>query len=254
MMHSLSCFEGHYPIKTLYTDNEVWQRCKDWQDADRRKAALQDYLHVPLRQVIYAQETHSSSVFAVSSKTVKNPAASGKTCIKAPSGEYDALVTDVPGILLCIWTADCLPLFLYDKGKHVAAIAHCGWRGTFGGIVSNTIAVMVERFGSDPAQIIAGFGPGICGNCYVVSEDLYEAFSRRFPPDEIEHLFLPQPNEKYLLDLRMAIKFELCRAGIRPEEIHDTEICSYESDTYASHRKNGFTEPTQQTLSGIVLL
>ena len=121
-MHSLSCFEGHYPIKTLYTDNEAWQRCKGWQDSERRKAVLQDYLHVPLKQVIYAQETHSSSVFTVSSKTVKNPAASGKTCVKAPSGEYDALVTDVSGILLCVWTADCLPLFLSLRDRNGHAV------------------------------------------------------------------------------------------------------------------------------------
>ncbi|MBQ3335158.1 MAG: laccase domain-containing protein [Eubacteriaceae bacterium] len=253
-MHSLSCFEGHYPIKTLYTDDKAWQGYKGWQDADRRNAALRDYLNMPLKQVIYAQETHSSSVFTVSSKTVKNPAASGEICVKVPFGEYDALVTDVSGILLCIWTADCLPLFLYDTVKHVASVAHCGWRGILGGIVPNTIRAMAECFGSDPEHIIAGFGPGICGNCYVVSKDLYEAFSGRFSPDEIEDLFLPQPNEKYLLDLRMAIKFDLCRAGIRPEEICDTKVCSYESDTYASYRRNGFTEPFRQTLSGIVLL
>ena len=252
-MLSLPFFDGAYPVRALYTDNEDWQRSEGWQDADRRKAALQDYLRMPLKRVVYAHETHSGSVFAVSSETGGSPAVREEIFFPSSFGGYDALVTDVSGILLCIWTADCIPLFLYDTGKHVAAVAHCGWRGILGGIVPNTVCVMTERFGADPAHMIAGFGPGICRNCYVVSEDLHEAFSGCFSPDEIKALFLPQPHEKYLLDLRMAIRFELCRTGIQPEEICDPGICSYESAAYASYRRNGPTEPTHQTLSGIVL-
>lgn len=253
-MHSLACFDGCYPVRTLYTDNEDWQLCEGWQDAGRRKAVLQNYLRVPLKQVIYAHETHSGSVYALSSKTGGCLAASKETrTIGHPSG-YDALVTDTSGFLLCIWTADCLPLFLYDTERNVAALAHCGWKGILNGIVPNTVDVMSGRFGSVPEHIIAGFGPGICGNCYVVSEDLHKAFSSRFSPDEVRQLFRPQPNEKYLLDLRKAIELDLCRIGIRPEEIRDAGICSYESESYASYRRNGPTEPTRQTLSGIVLL
>ena len=253
-MHSLSCFDRPYQVKTFYTDDEVWRHCEGWQDVGQRNIALQDYLRVPVKQVIYAREVHSGSVFAVSSETVRSLESNGENCVAVPSGEYDALVTDVPGILLCIWTADCLPLFLYDKIKHVAAIAHCGWRGVLSGIVSNTISVMAHRFDSDPAHMMACFGPGICGNCYVVREDMREAFSKRFSPDEIEILFRPQQSEKFLLDLRMAIRLDLCRCGVHSEEIRDIGLCSYESDTYASYRRNGFTEPFRQTLSGIVLL
>ena len=173
-MHSLPSFDRAYPVRTLYTDNEDWRRCEGWQDADRRKAALQDYLRVPLKQVIYARETHSGSVFAVSSETGGSLAIKKETFVSAPLGGYDALVTDVSGLLLCIWTADCVPLFLYDTTKQVAAVAHCGWRGILDGIVPKTVRVMAERFGAAPEHIIAGFGPAICGKCYVVSEDLHE--------------------------------------------------------------------------------
>lgn len=252
-MHSLPYFDKYYPVRTVYTDNEIWRRCEDWQDANRRKAALQDYLRVSLKQVLYAREIHSGSVFAVSAETGGSLAFGERTDVQAPSDGYDALVTDVSGLLLCIWTADCLPLFLYDTAKNVAAIAHCGWRGILGGIVPNTVCVMIDRFGADPAHIIAGFGPGVCGNCYEVGEDLHEAFSGRFSTDEMEDLFRMQPNGKYLLDLRKAIRFELCRIGILEERICSTEICSYESEAYASYRRNGPTEPARQTLSGIIL-
>ena len=242
-MHSLPSFDGRYPVRTLYTDNEDWRRCEGWQDADRRKTALQDYLRTPLKQVIYAREIHSGSVFAVS----------GENNDPEPADGYDALVTADPGVLLCVWTADCLPLFLYDKDRHVAAVAHCGWRGICSRIVSNTVGVMTGRFGSSPEHIIAAFGPGICGACYEVSGDLIEAFSKRFSPAEIAELFCPKRNGKYLLDLRKAITFELLRVGIQQESIQDAEICSYESAGYASYRRDGQSVPSRQTLSGIVL-
>ena len=252
-MHSLPYFNKYYPVRTVYTDNEIWRRCKDWQDVNIRRDALQDYLCVPLKQVLYAREVHSGNVFAFEAETGGSLAFGEKTDVQALSDGYDALVTDVSGILLCIWTADCLPLYLYDTEKHIAAIAHCGWRGILSGIVSNTVCTMTDRFGADPAHIIAGFGPGICGNCYEVSEDLHEAFLGRFSPDEMEAIFCLQPSEKYLLDLRKAIRFELCRTGILAERICSTEICSYESEVYASYRRSGPTEPARQTLSGIVL-
>ena len=242
-MHSLPCFDEYYPVRTLYTDNEDWRRCEGWQDADQRKTALQDYLRTPLKQVIYARETHSGSVFAVS----------GENNDPEPSDGYDALVTADPNVLLCVWTADCLPLFLYDKDRHVAAVAHCGWRGICSSIVSNTVDVMTERFGSSPEHIIAALGPGICAECYEVREDLIEAFSKKFSPTEITELFCPKQNGKYLLDLRKAITFELLRRGIQQERIQDTEICSYESASYASYRRDGKSVPSRQTLSGIVL-
>ena len=252
-MHSLPCFDGCYPVRTLYTDNNDCL-LRGWQDADGQKALLQDYLRISLKRVIYAKETHSGSVLAVSSETGEHLAVRAETYAAGRSGGYDALVTDAAGILLGVQTADCPPLFLYDPEKHVAALAHCGWKGILNGIVANTVDVMIGHFGADPGHMIAGFGPCICGNCYEVREDLHEEFSRRFSLDAVREFFRPQPNEKYLLDLKGAIRFELRRTGFRPEEIRDIGICSYESEAYASYRRNGPANLTRSTLSGIVLL
>ena len=97
-MHSLSCFDRPYQVKTFYTDDEAWRHCEDWKDAKRRNIVLRDYLRVPVKQVIYAREVHSGSVFAVSSETVRSLESNGENCVAVPSGEYDALVTEVPGI------------------------------------------------------------------------------------------------------------------------------------------------------------
>lgn len=243
-MRPLPCLDDRYPVRTFYTDNSDWRSCEGWQDATVRNTVLQDWLQLPLKRVVYARETHSGNVLTVP----------GDNAGPEPSGGYDALVTAEPGVLLCIWTADCPPLFLCDPVKRVAGIAHCGWKGICRGIVSNTVGEMSHRFGTKPEDIVAAFGPGICGDCYEVSDDLAEAFSNLFSPPEITELFRPKRNGKYLLDLKKAIALELLRTGILPGNIHDSGICSYESEEYASYRRNGSTVPSRQTLSGIVLV
>ena len=254
-MRSISFLDGRYPVKTIITDRQDWQSHAGWQVDVFRKNIIEDHLHTPLKRVIYARETHSGSVFSVSDNDGSGTLEAVSEELRiGPAGGFDAVVTAVPGLLLCVWTADCIPLFLYDTEKHAAAIAHCGWRGICGGIAENTLKVMWQRFGSSPENILAAFGPGICADCYEVGSDLIEAFSSRFSRKELGELFRPKENGKCLLDLRKAVAFILLREGLRPDRIHDTGICSYESENFASYRRNGPSEASRQTLSGIVLL
>lgn len=248
-MKSIPFFDDRYPVRTVYTDSAVWQRHANWHQRPARDAALQDYLHMPLKRIVYASQANSGNVIAVSGED--------DGCIDAvasgPEGTCDALVTATPRVMLCIWTADCLPLFLYDSESHVAAMTHCGWRNICNGIVSNTIDVMARCFGTNPSSVIAAFGPAICGNCYEVGDELLGAFSKRFSPDEASSLFTAKPNGKFLLDLRKAVSLELFQRGVESGNIHDTGICSYESQAYSSYRRNGPSDFGRQTLSGIVL-
>ena len=252
-MHSITFLDDRYPLRTLISGKEDWQNHPGWQDDDSRKQIMEAYLHTPLKRVSYALETHSGSVFAISEGGGSFEAVEERLILGSPGG-YDAMITAVPGTLLCIWTADCTPLILYDTAKHAAAIAHCGWRGICSGIVGNTVEGMRRCFGTDPREIAAALGPGICGDCYEVGSELIKAFSARFSQEELGELFRPKENGKYLLDLRKAIVMELIRAGIEPSDIFDTGICSYESDRFASYRRDGRSIPCRQTLSGIVLL
>ena len=253
-MQSISFLDDHYPLKTVISDREDCQSYSEWQDGVSRKSIIEAYLRTPVKRVFYASETHSGSVLAVPDENGGSLAAVEESLILGPPGGYDAMVTSFPGILLCVWTADCIPVFLYDTAKHAAAIAHCGWRGICNGIVGNTLKVMARRFGSSPENILAAFGPGICGDCYEVGGELIRAFSARFSREELGELFRPKENGKYLLDLRQAIVTELIEAGAEFSNIFDTGICSYESESFASCRRDGRSIPCRQTLSGIVLL
>ncbi len=253
-MLAIPFLDERYPLRTVVTDREDWQGRREWRDGDSRKSILEAYLHTPLKRIWYARETHSGSVFAVSEEAVGSFAAVDERFSLGPDGGYDALLTAGAGILLCVWTADCVPLFLYDTAGHAAAIAHCGWRGVCGGIVENTLKAMRVRCGTEARRIAAALGPGICGDCYEVGGELLPLFARRFPPRALETLFRPLETGKYLLDLRRAIFAELTAAGVEPSSICDTGVCSYESKAYASYRRDGRSVPGSQTLSGVVLL
>ena len=253
-VRSVSFFDDRFPVKTVYTDNSDWQRNEGWQRIEKRNAVFQECLGTPIHHVFHAYQVDSGNVLVLTEESAAELAGMDKTQIPKRFGGYDAMVTAMPNIMLCICTADCLPLFLYDPVREVAAIAHCGWRGICDGIVPNTVGKMAECFDTDPKHVVAAFGPCICGKCYEVGGELKEAFARRFSTREVEELFREGRREKFLLDLRKAVTMELRRTGVTSERIHDTRICSYERLDYPSCRRAGtHLDAHRQTFSGIVL-
>jgi YfiH family protein len=94
--------------------------------------------------------------------------------------EGDGLITDVPGILLGVGTADCVPVLVVDVTKRVVAAFHAGWRGTVARIVEHGVARMQAQYESQPADIIAAVGPSIGPCCYTVGEEVRAEFGKQF--------------------------------------------------------------------------
>lgn len=92
----------------------------------------------------------------------------------------DGLITAVPGLLLGIQTADCLPILLVDPKHRAVGVFHAGWRGTLKRIVEKGVGEMRRHFGSRPRDLIAAIGPGIHGCCYEVGEEVREQFESQF--------------------------------------------------------------------------
>jgi len=92
----------------------------------------------------------------------------------------DAVMTDVPGVLLGVQTADCIPVLIADKGTHAVAAFHAGWRGTLARIVERGIGTMRLRYGSRPQDLVAAIGPGIGACCYAVGEEVRFDFESQF--------------------------------------------------------------------------
>ncbi len=128
--------------------------------------------------------------------------------------EGDALITDHIGRAIGVRTADCVPILLLDPETRAVAAIHAGWRGTAAQIAARTVEKLRQEYGADPANLYAAIGPSIRPCCYEVSAEVAE----RFLPATGE--------EKRMLDLPDANRRQLRTAGLSPDRIFDSELCT----------------------------
>ena len=171
----------------------------------------------------------------------------------------DGMVTNVPGILLAILTADCLPVILVDSKRHAVGVFHAGWRGTVKRIVEKGVGEMHRWFGTDPSDLKVAIGPGIRGCCYEVGPEVRSGFEAQFSygsslfretkeRNEVHeryplffltarapgHSELPK---KIFLDLAEANRRQLIDAGVPAKNISDMGQCTFcRKDLFFSHR------------------
>jgi YfiH family protein len=164
----------------------------------------------------------------------------------AAKPEGDALMTDVPGLLLVIRTADCLPVLLLDAERRAVAAVHCGWRGTAKRILEKAVRAMGEAYGSKPADLTAALGPCIGAACYEVGAEVREAYLEAgFPPSLFAvrgHAPEAPPRllePKYILDLRGANAWLLERLGFdRARIVPAGPACAHCEPRLLSYRRN----------------
>ena len=141
--------------------------------------------------------------------------------------DVDALITDSPGIALFATYADCYPIVLWDPTHRAAALAHAGWRGTEAGVATAALKAMEREFATDPEDVQAAIGPGICGRCYEVGDEVARRFDERF--------VVAKDNGKFLLDLAAANRGQLENEGVTNVSV--CGLCTRETDFLPSHRR-----------------
>jgi polyphenol oxidase len=173
----------------------------------------------------------------------------------------DASITNRPGLLLGVQTADCVPILLVDPKKRAIAAVHAGWRGTLARIVTKTIGAMQMHFATNPGDVLAAIGPCIGPCCYEVGTEVATQFLSQFEdassyfdelrtgdePNPLQWLNMCPPGHQpppknVLLNLRKANHSQLVAAGLRPQNIHVIDLCtSCRPDLLFSYRKQGAT-------------
>jgi YfiH family protein len=138
-------------------------------------------------------------------------------CLQTEEGkavlEGDGLITDVPGVMLGVGTADCVPVLVVDVAKRVVAAFHAGWRGTVARIVERGVAMMQEEYGSQATDLVAAVGPSIGPCCYTVGEEVWLEFGRQF--SYAKELFIRAPDTGEIrLNLWEANRRQLLDAGV----------------------------------------
>jgi len=178
----------------------------------------------------------------------------------------DALITRLPGVLLAVQTADCIPILLADTNRRAIAAIHSGWRGTLARIAAKTLGRMKMEFGTRPADVIAALGPGIGRCCYEVGSDVAREFDAKFAnarewfdgpfdalasgendPNWLPWLTMrppghPPPSPTVYLDLIAANRAILAQAGVPPRQITASAYCTAcRTDLFFSYRRERTT-------------
>ncbi len=185
--------------------------------------------------LVLSQQTHTTNVRVVTEKD------RGKGFLKERDyKDVDGLITNVPGITLATFYADCVPLLFVDPVHKAIGLSHSGWRGTVGKIGKATVEKMTEQYGTDPKEMLAAIGPSICQACYEVSEDVIDEFKKSFAECFWQELFYAKENGKYQLNLWRANELVFEEAGILPEHFSTTNLCTCCNPGYLfSHRASG---------------
>jgi YfiH family protein len=152
--------------------------------------------------------------------------------------EGDALMSSVPGLVLVIRTADCLPVLLVDEENRAVAAIHCGWRGTEKRILDKAVKAMGEAYGSKPATMLAALGPCIGPACYEVGREIQAAFMKAGFPATV-FCGAPGRERKYLLDLRAANAWLLGKLGFNKTNVFNPgPTCTHCEPSLLSYRRH----------------
>jgi YfiH family protein len=175
---------------------------------------------------IVANQTHGEGI-----KVIDKAISLGWNSHSEAIKDCDALITNLPNVVLTVLTADCVPILLYDPKQKVVATVHAGWRGSQAEIVKKTVQKMNARFHCNAIDIEAGIGPSIGKCCYEVNKDVAQYF-----------LHIPnvckEKKDKYMLDLPTVNKLQLLDAGLKEKNIEMSNICtSCNVEDYFSYRK-----------------
>jgi polyphenol oxidase len=202
--------------------------------AFRRKPSYDPFAVVSVKQV------HGTNALLVN-----RPIEAGTTF----AGECDAVITNQPGVLVTVRTADCVPILFHDPIHHVVAAVHSGWRGSVAGIVPQTLMRMQQEFGSQPGSIRVAIGPSAGSCCYEVDDAVLTPL-HAYP--FWKAVVRETVRGHALLDLREFVRRQAHAAGVFEQHMWMVRHCTIcEPGLFFSYRREGMVKDTMT--SGIML-
>ncbi len=182
-------------------------------------------LGINLNQIVTLAPIHGSKIVIVDKKDLGKGAKTSLDAIEA-----DGLITNQSGIYLFLKTGDCIPLGIFDPTNKVVGMAHASRESLESGILKNTIMLMQLNYKSDPKNLVANFGPSIGPCCYI-----------RSYPKKSNGILKPYTKKiakaSYSIDIWSLAKDQLFNLGLKIENIHNPQLCTYHNNQYFSHRK-----------------
>lgn len=212
--------------------NMSYTRGDDKSAVDENYRRIAEVFGSTPERIVCSHQTHTVNIRLVTEEDAGNGVVREKDYC-----DVDGLITDTPGLILATFYADCVPLFFVDTEHKAIGLSHSGWKGTVHKMGAVTLEAMRKAFGTRPEAVKAAIGPSICCDCYEVGSDVAERFGDVFSDRIDEVLKAGRKEGKYQLDLWKANELILLDAGILPENLEVTDICTCCNSGYLfSHR------------------
>lgn len=219
----------------------------DLEAVQRNQQLLCTALHIEKEQLIIPYQTHSVNALVIDKEFLQQNAEKRNEQLQ----NIDALITQEKGVCLCVSTADCTPILLYDRKQQVIAAIHAGWRGSVNYIVRNTLEQMQRLYNTQGEDIFAAIGPCIGFDAFEVGDEVYDAFKQNDFPMEYISGWKPETH-KWHIDLQMANSVQLIDFGVPTEQIDICDICTFTHyEKFFSARRLGIK--SGRILSGIFM-
>lgn len=180
----------------------------------KNREIFASFFDANMEDLCFMEQTHSSKARVVESAVLSHS---------------DAIITQQKNIVLCVMSADCVPVILFDQKTKTAAAIHAGRNGAFLNIIANTLSVMKENFGSNPTNIIAFLGASVRSCCYEIQSEILKTAKKDFG------YALEKQGKKWFLDIQQIIKTQLQDNGIL--SIKDDNVCTCCNEDYFSYRR-----------------
>lgn len=225
---------------TPYTGDDI-------ETVQRNQQLLCTALHIEKEQLIIPYQTHSVNALVIDKEFLQQNAEKRNEQLQ----NIDALITQEKGVCLCVSTADCTPILLYDRKRQVIAAIHAGWRGSVNYIVRKTLEQMNRLYNTQGEDIFAAIGPCIGFDAFEVGDEVYDAFKQNDFPMEYISGWKPETH-KWHIDLQMANSVQLIDFGVPTEQIDICDICTFTHyEKFFSARRLGIK--SGRILSGIFM-
>lgn len=219
----------------------------DLEAVQRNQQLLCTALHIEKEQLIIPYQTHSVNALIIDKEFLQQNAEKRNEQLQ----NIDALITQEKGVCLCVSTADCTPILLYDRKQQVIAAIHAGWRGSVNYIVRKTLEQMNRLYNTQGEDIFAAIGPCIGFDAFEVGDEVYDAFKQNDFPMEYISGWKPETH-KWHIDLQMANSVQLIDFGVPTEQIDICDICTFTHyEKFFSARRLGIK--SGRILSGIFM-
>lgn len=215
------------------------------EEVSHCETLLKQQFNVKDGYLISSAQKHTNNIYRVTADDVE---ASIKGNLHLES--IDGLITDIPGVMLETFGADCPSVYIVDPVHKAIGLCHSGRKGTQTHIAAVMLEAMNKAYGTQPSDVSSAISPGICTNCYEVGDDVAEDFAEDYKnktefmnlssANVLTDSCLPHINGRYHIDLFHAISQSLIACGVNPDNIEVSHLCTRcRSDIFYSFRAEG---------------